>query len=844
MNKHHTDQQRVELKKSFSPFQVWALALGCILGWGCFVLPGIRFLPEAGPVGACLGFFIGAVMLLTIALSYGRMVSNYPVAGGAFAYAFVGFGPTCAFICGWALVLGYLCIIALNATAIALLTRFLLPGVFEVGPLYAVAGWDVYAGELALLCGTIMLFGYVNYRGVGFAGSLQLALALALIAGVAALCAGSFSYSGASLGHLEPFFAEGKGAAASIASIVAIAPWLYVGFDTIPQTAEEFNFPHEQSTRLMFGAILCGAVIYGLITIAVAVVIPYKELLESGPVWATGTIVEITLGKTGAIILAVSVLAAILTGINGFFIAASRLVFSMARAGFLPRWFGAVHPVYHSPYNALLFSTALCVLAPWFGREALGWVVDMSAVGTIIAYGFTSLAAYRLFVFNRDLPEAAKGRVAALLGVGAAAVCFLLLTIPYSPAAMQWQSWVCLVCWVILGILFYCFKAKRVCGLSTDEQCLRILGSSDKAVFFKTGAMRHEGSASAPSLPRYAKPAAVGVALVLAALAGQAAFAQAAFDRAAPRTLRMAIGDPADSEMGVVGKEFKRYVEEKSNGAIQISLHFNGELGEEADTAEAVSAGTLDLALVGIANVAPRVKELGVLTLPYIFDDIFEVARATSGAPAEILNSYAEKAGFRIMAWTYTDFRHISNAKHPITTLADMKGLKIRVPQNTVLIETIRAFGAEPVVVPWSLTFNALKEGVVDGHSYGYIGFQAMKFQDANQKYITETPFTYHLQPLIMSTKVLRGFGPDERRLLIDAGKSAQKHGLVFAIEEKEKAKALLKEEGVTINKLEDGDKWRKIALATVWPKLADSVGGERFINIFLQSCGKSPWKP
>ena len=82
---------RQALKKSFSPFQVWSLALGCILGWGCFVLPGIRFLPEAGPLAACIGFFAGVLMLAAVALSLGQMVKNYTGAGGASAYSFVGF---------------------------------------------------------------------------------------------------------------------------------------------------------------------------------------------------------------------------------------------------------------------------------------------------------------------------------------------------------------------------------------------------------------------------------------------------------------------------------------------------------------------------------------------------------------------------------------------------------------------------------------------------------------------------------------------------------------------------------------------------------------------------------
>lgn len=165
---NHTGE-RAELDKSLSPLQVWTLALGCILGWGCFVLPGIRFLPQAGPIAASLGFMLGGILIAFIALSFGKMIEHYPVAGGEFAYAYAGFGPKAAFVCGWALVLGYTCIIALNATAIALLTRFLLPGVFEWGLLYTIAGWDVYAGELILLSGFVILFGIINSKSIQFA---------------------------------------------------------------------------------------------------------------------------------------------------------------------------------------------------------------------------------------------------------------------------------------------------------------------------------------------------------------------------------------------------------------------------------------------------------------------------------------------------------------------------------------------------------------------------------------------------------------------------------------------------------------------------------------------------
>ena len=131
-----------------------------------------------------LAFIVGGGLLCFVALAYSILVKAYPVAGGAFTYAYVGFGKAWAFICGWALILGYLCVIAANGTALALLSRALLPGVFDVGYLYSVAGWDVYAGELAMMTCAFLFFGYMNFRGMDFASSIQLILAFALVAGV------------------------------------------------------------------------------------------------------------------------------------------------------------------------------------------------------------------------------------------------------------------------------------------------------------------------------------------------------------------------------------------------------------------------------------------------------------------------------------------------------------------------------------------------------------------------------------------------------------------------------------------------------------------------------------
>lgn len=330
----HAGELREELEKTLRPVEVLALALGAIVGWGCFVLPGIRFLPDAGPLGTVIAFFVGALFQCIVALSYSFLIKPYPVAGGAFAYAYAGFGPKGAFICGWALVLSYICVIAANAMAMILLTRYLLPGVFDVGYLYTIAGWDINAGELAFVSAVLMLFGWMNFRGMSAASAIQVFLALALTVGVLVLTFGSLQADSSAWSNLQPLFSEDRSPLASVLVVLALTPWLYVGFDTIPQTAEEFTFSPHKARDLMLLSIICGAIIYTLVTLCVAGLIPYKELLRQNHAWATGWVADQIFGRWGGVALTVPVLAGILTCMNGFFMATTCLLFSMCAANF------------------------------------------------------------------------------------------------------------------------------------------------------------------------------------------------------------------------------------------------------------------------------------------------------------------------------------------------------------------------------------------------------------------------------------------------------------------------------------------------------------------------------
>ena len=398
-------EKDIQLEKKLSPLNVWSLALGCIIGWGAFVMPGNTFLGKAGPLGTAIAMGIAAVIMIIIAFNYSFMINKYPVAGGEFTYTQQAFGEKHAFICSWFLGLSYLAIVPLNATALALIGRNLMNNVFQIGFHYNVAGYDIYLGEIILAVAALILFAYLSIRGVEFTGIFQTGLVFALVGGVLIISIAAIANPKVTLSNLRPGF-SGSNPVAGILAVVAVAPWAFVGFDTIPQAAEEFKFSAKKTKVIMVLSILFGAAVYVILNTVTAATIPegYKSWvayiddmpnlsgLISLPTFHAGYQL---LGTAGVVFLGIAVLGAILSGIIGFYMATSRLLYSMAKEKVLPGWFGELHEKYKTPAHAILFVLSIALIAPFFGRTALGWIVDMSSTGAAIGYGYTSLAAYK-----------------------------------------------------------------------------------------------------------------------------------------------------------------------------------------------------------------------------------------------------------------------------------------------------------------------------------------------------------------------------------------------------------------------------------------------------------------
>ena len=475
-------EKRTTLNKTLKPHWVWAIALGSAIGWGAFVQP-VDWMSTAGPLGVIIGFSIGALLMMLIAVSYGFLIRSFPVSGGEFAYAYISLGRTHAFIGGWFLTLGYICIVALNASAFALMIKYVFPLVIENFYLYSIAGWEVYGMEIIIATLALVIFGYLNIKGTGLTGQMQFVFAIVMVVGVVILTIAVGVQPGAGLSNVQPLFPSNTTAFAAIISIVAIAPWAFVGFDAVPQAAEEFDFPARKAFMLIILALVFATIIYSLMILATSMASPWEAVAAENHLWGTGAVIQELLGPIGLIILVVALSMGIFTGLNGFTLAGSRLLFSMSRAKILPKSFSKLHPKYNTPHIAIIFTIAISAAAPWFGREALVWVVDMSSIGVSIAYLYTCITAFKLFKWSaNEGKNGFKEEVSPLkksisfVGIIASITFIGLLLIPGSPAFLGIESRIALVIWVLLGIIFYLFKRKEYNSIPKKELDYLILG--------------------------------------------------------------------------------------------------------------------------------------------------------------------------------------------------------------------------------------------------------------------------------------------------------------------------------------------------------------------------------
>lgn len=436
-------------RQTLSKLDVISLVIGSVIGWGAFYLPGNKFLPEAGVINTALAFLLGAVLIYFIQMGYHVMIERHHERGGEFSYVFAHLGRSHGFLVGWALTFCYLTLIPLNATAVVLVLKQFFGGI-SFGYLYTIASYPVYVTDLLISTVVILVFYWINLQGVSLSMRLQKILIVSLVAIVVVTCiymlfSGNREQFVAS--YLERFPIDG----AAILKVLAIIPFLFVGFDIVPQVLTDLGFPLRFATRMTILATIIGMFIYNMLNLITA--LAYSPSQASQFDWALGNAILEYAGWIGFAGLCIALFAAVVGGINVFLVGSSRVLASLATHQLLPAHF-AEENKYEIPANALRFVTIVSILMPLLGRSVILYIVDLSSLMAAVTY------AYVCYVSSR-LTEKRIMKYQSLLGMLVGIAFVLLLVFPNSPSQLTPYSFGILSIWVGLGFLYFHFAKNK-----------------------------------------------------------------------------------------------------------------------------------------------------------------------------------------------------------------------------------------------------------------------------------------------------------------------------------------------------------------------------------------------
>jgi amino acid transporter len=428
---------------------VLALAFGAMIGFGWVVLSG-TWLQEAGSLGAVLAFVLGGILVVFVGLTYSELVSAMPKAGGEHNYAWRALGAGGAFVASWAIALGYISVTAFEAVALPTTMDYLLPDGFNAGLLWTIAGFDVYASWIAIGVVGAVVITALNYVGIRPSAIFQFIAVLVLL-GIAALFVFG-TLTGGSGDNFSPLFAGGV---AGILSVVIMTPFLFVGFDVIPQSAEEINLPYRQIGILLIVSVIMAAIFYIVVIVGVGAGMSRSALGDTELAAASG-MGNLFGSEIFANILVLGGIAGILTSWNGFMIGGSRILYAMAESGMLPRWLAKVHPRFHTPSNAILLVGALAIIAPFFGESALTWLVNAGGLGIVVAYLMVTIS---FLVLRRREPgmerpfRAGRGPAIGIIAVVLSAG-ITIQYLPGMPSGLGVPEWIIVGLWTAFGLVF------------------------------------------------------------------------------------------------------------------------------------------------------------------------------------------------------------------------------------------------------------------------------------------------------------------------------------------------------------------------------------------------------
>ena len=395
--------------------------------------------------------------MLVIGLTYAELASALPFAGGEHVYSHRALGAGFSFICTWAIILGYVSVVTFEAVALPTVLDSLIPGLDKYF-LWQIAGWDVYLSWVLVGVAGAVAMTVLNIRGVRMAAIVQSAVVIVILLVGGLFVSGSLVVGDTA--NMEPLFVDGL---SGITLVLVMVPFMFVGFDTIPQAAEEIDLPYKDIGSVLMLSVAMAIAWYGLIVLGVSLLLNEDGFGTTEIIAAEAN--SVIFGEAGRLAMLGAGLAGIVTSWNAFIIGGSRAIYALARANLLPAALSKLHPKYRTPYNAILLIGGLSIIGPFFGRPVLVWLVDAGGLGIVIAYAMVALSFLILRRKEPNLERPYKVPFGNFIGMLALILSISLgfLYMPGSPSALLWpQEWIIIIGWSILGVILFLVARKNL----------------------------------------------------------------------------------------------------------------------------------------------------------------------------------------------------------------------------------------------------------------------------------------------------------------------------------------------------------------------------------------------
>jgi APA family basic amino acid/polyamine antiporter len=429
------------LRRALTAWDLTAIGIGCIIGVGIFVLPGVQAAKNAGP-GIILSFAIASFACACSALCYAELAAMIPVSGSAYTYGYATLGEILGWIIGWDLILEYMVAAVLVATGwSAYFVNLLRNGLgVSVPQALAASPFDKEPGVFNLpAVAIVLLISWLLVRGIKESSRVNLTIVIIKVSIILVFIV-------ATIGHVDPakwrpFMPFGFKGVMTAAAIVFLA---YVGFDAISTTAEEARNPQRDLPIGIMGSLIVATVLYMIVAAIMTGTVPYKDLGVADPIalvlntlkmpWASALV------SVGAIAGITSVLLVLIMG-------QPRILFAMSRDGLLPPFLSRVHPVHKTPHISTWMTGGIVAVAS--ALTPIDVSSELCSIGTLFAY---IIVAAGVIVLRYSRPGLHRPFRTPLTPVLPAVGIFLC---GYLMASLPFVTWIRFLVWLVIGLTIY-----------------------------------------------------------------------------------------------------------------------------------------------------------------------------------------------------------------------------------------------------------------------------------------------------------------------------------------------------------------------------------------------------